>query len=380
MLIEIHMLKNYAATNLNRDDTGAPKTCMFGGVQRGRISSQCLKRSWRCSEIFNEEIEENHIGVRTRKLPEILAEELKKRGYDDEYISIAENLASAIGNKDGKASKEGNRTQQIILYSQDDIKAIVDIFDQKMQKCDKAKEVEKINIKELQSELKKNSKRSVTLDMALFGRMVTSDAFADVEAAMQVAHAISTNRVMMESDYFTAVDDLINGIEETGSGMIGDIDYNSSCYYMYSSIDVEKLKENLGNNKEAEELVKKALPVLIKVMAFSNPSGKQNSFAGHSLPSAILIECKDKKIPVSLANAFEEPVWTDQKGGYIHHSIEKLIDESIKMQKAFEIPVLKRLWFNTEGYSNQELNSENYTSFSKMIHAIEIVLGEDDNE
>ena len=380
MLIEVHMLKNYPATNLNRDDTGAPKTCMFGGVQRGRISSQCLKRSWRKSGLFAEMIGEDKIGVRTRKLPEILAKALKDRGYDDEYVMAAEKLASAIGNKDGKASKDISRTQQIIIYSKEDIDAIVDIFDQKLKTCKKAADVSKLSIKDIQGDLKKSSSRSVSLDIALFGRMVTSDAFADVEASMQVAHAISTNRVMMESDYFTAVDDLINGIDENGSGMIGDVDYNSSCFYMYVAIDVEKLIENLGCGEEARSLAKVAIPALIQTMAFTNPSGKQNTFAGHSLPSAILVECKEKKIPVSLVNAFEVPVWANQDGGYIKHSIEKLIEEDMKIQNSFSIPVKERLWFNTEGISNENMNAEMFNSFTDMIEKIRNIIGDDSNE
>ena len=148
--------------------------------------------------------------------------------------------------------------------------------------------------------------RPVTLDMALFGRMVTSNAFRDVEASMQVAHAISTNKLNMESDYFTAMDDLLSGdtMEESGSGMIGETDYNASCYYIYASLDTDILRENLKYTPDSEALIRKAIPALIRTMALTNPSGKQNSFAGNILPSAILVECKEEKVPVSMVNAF----------------------------------------------------------------------------
>ena len=171
--------------------------------------------------------------------------------------------------------------------------AITELILEKLGACKTVKDAEKIKAKDLQDILGKNTKRSVTLDMALFGRMVTSDAFADVDAAMQVAHAISTNRVYMESDYFTAGDDLNGGCEtETGGAMIGDIDYNSSCYYIYASLDTDKLRENLRYNDDKDDIMKKIVPALIETMAMTNPSGKQNSFAGHSLPSAVLVECE----------------------------------------------------------------------------------------
>ena len=348
MLIEVHMLKNYAPTNLNRDDTGAPKTCMFGGVQRGRISSQCLKRSWRVSPIFMEEVGRENIGTRTRKLPDLVAEKLTEKGFSEELVEAAKKKITGFGNKDGKETADGI-TAQVIAYSPADIEAVADQLAEKLANCSSAKDVAKLSAKDMQSAMKSSNDRAVTLDMALFGRMVTSEAFADVEAAMQVAHAVSTNRVNMESDYFTAVDDLIaESTDETGSGMIGDIDYNSSCYYIYASLDTDKLLENLKNCDDPEEIVKKAIPALIETMAFSNPSGKQNSFAGHSLPSAVLVECRERKIPVSYVNAYERPVRANGDSGIVRESVERLKDECLKTERLFGLSTDKRLWFTTE--------------------------------
>ena len=107
MLYEIHMLKNYPPTNLNRDDTGAPKTCSFGGTTRGRISSQCLKRSWRTSDLFKAEVGAEKLGVRTRKLPELVAERLLELGVAPEKVEAVKPKISGFGNKDGKETKEG---------------------------------------------------------------------------------------------------------------------------------------------------------------------------------------------------------------------------------------------------------------------------------
>ncbi len=371
MLIEIHMLKNFAPTNLNRDDTGSPKTCMFGGVQRGRISSQCLKHSWRTSEIMQNAVGEKNISCRTRKLPDLIEQELLRRDVREEYIPIIKKAVTAFGNKDSKENKE-MQTAQIIAYSPEDIQVITDLIAEKLIECKNADEVKKIKAKELQEIMSRSTNRAVTLDMALFGRMVTSEAFANVEASMQVAHAISTNRVYMESDYFTAVDDLINKRDtETGSAMIGDIDYNSSCYYIYASLDTDKLYENLVNNGDREEIMKNVVPELVRTMALTNPSGKQNSFGGHSLPSAVLVECKECHIPVSYANAYEEPVKPIGGHGLIYPSVVRLMKECKGTAELYGIPVEKRLWFtNVEGAAFEDDMTVNCRTFPELLEEL----------
>lgn len=353
MLYEIHMIKNYPPTNLNRDDTGAPKTCMFGGVMRGRISSQCLKRSWRKSDLFRDAIGEADLGIRTRKLPQLVADVLRGRGVSEEYLEILMPKLSAFGNKDGNENKKGNYTAQIVFYAPQDIAAVADAVEKKLVDCASAKDVKALKGKELQECVTGADVRPVTLDIALFGRMVTSNAFADVEAAMQVAHAISTNKVMMESDYYTAMDDLLRGdtLEESGSGMIGDIDYDSSCYYLYASLDTDALRDNLKYAEDPDGLVRKAIPALLRTMALTNPSGKQNSFAGHVLPSAMLVECKTDKIPVSLVNAFVKPAVPGASGDLVQSSIESMVKQSDEIDQGFGLPVEKKLWFCMDRYS-----------------------------
>ena len=371
MLIEVHMLKNYAPTNLNRDDTGAPKTCMFGGVQRGRISSQCLKHSWRISPILKEEVGRENIGSRTRKLPDLVAKKLLEQGIAENLVEAAKRKITGFGNKEGKETSDG-KTAQVIAYSPADIEAVADQFAEKLKECKSPNDVSKLSAKDIQAAMKGSVSRAVTLDMALFGRMVTSEAFADVEAAMQVAHAISTNRVMIESDYFTAIDDLIaESSEETGSGMIGDIDYNSSCYYIYASLDTDKLLENLKNCDDPAGIVKKAIPALIETMAFSNPSGKQNSFAGHSLPAAVLVECRERKIPVSYVNAYEKPVRASGDSGIVHESVQRLKDECLRTEKLYGLTSADRLWFTSDdAVSFEDGKAENFASLPELIAAL----------
>lgn len=344
MLFDIHMLKNYPPVNLNRDDTGSPKTCWFGGVQRGRISSQCQKRSWRKSELFENLLGSK--GIRTRALPVCLEEELRKRGCDEEFIAAAKEKATGIANKEGKESDKGI-TGQIIFYAPQDIEATADMMIALFnENGGSIKEFKKRKAKDIAAAFKDVKTRPITLDIAMFGRMVTSDAFRNVEAAVQVSHAISTHAVNQESDYFTAADDLLENTEETGAGMIGDIDFNSCCYYQYVSIDTDQLRENLKDSPDADKLIEHLLPAFLKIMAFSDPSGKQNSFAGHVLPSLMCVEIKPDKIPVSYANAFARPV-NVRKGDVVGESIRCLVSEIDKQDKCFGVENT-RFWLNPE--------------------------------
>lgn len=368
MLYEIHMLKNYPPTNLNRDETGAPKTCLFGGVTRGRISSQCLKRSWRTSELFKAEIGEENLGVRTRKLPVLVADKLLEMGVSQDYVTAVTPKLTGFGNKDGKETKDG-KTAQIMFFAPQDIEAAALAVKEKLDACKSVKDVEKMKAKDLEGALSGASIRPITLDIALFGRMVTSDAFRDVEASMQVAHAISTNKVTVESDYFTAMDDLLSGatIEEKGAAMIEDTDYNASCYYLYASLDTDALRENLKYSEDAEQIVKKALPALLRAMAFTDPSGKQNSFAGHVLPSAMMIECKTQKVPTSMVNAFVKPVSTADP---VEESIRRLAAEADMMARDFALPVEEHLWFCVDKYALMpESATKTFTRFPDLVEA-----------
>ena len=171
MLYEIHMLKNYPPTNLNRDDTGAPKTCVFGGVTRGRISSQCLKRSWRTSELLKSEIGEENLGIRTRKLPALVAQKLLEMGVNPEYVEAVTPKITGFGNKDGKETKDGT-TAQIIFFAPGDIEAAASAVKEKLDSCKNVKDVEKLKAKDLQDAVTGADVRPITLDIALFGRKI----------------------------------------------------------------------------------------------------------------------------------------------------------------------------------------------------------------
>lgn len=356
MLIEIHMLQNHAPSNLNRDDTGSPKECIFGGVKRARISSQCLKRSIRKSPCLAQELNDLPLATRTRRLPDKIGERLAEKGLAEDLVAVAKEKASAFGTRDGKERPKELNTAQTMFLTDADIDAVAEVLYAAASEAKTAKKFKDVAAKKLQGKAQLQGWRPITLDVALFGRMITSEAFRDVEAAMQVAHAISTNRVDHEFDYFTAVDDLQASSEddETGADMIGDVEYNSACYYKYFSLDVEGLVDNLAgpdaDDEEREQAVQAArlaLPAFIKAAVFTTPTGKQNSFAAHQLPDAVLVEARPETTPVSYANAFVAPARPHGNADLVAESLDKLIKHIDTLTSKFSLKTVKRFWFTT---------------------------------
>lgn len=367
MLIEIHMLQNHAPSNLNRDDTGSPKDCMFGGVRRARISSQCLKRSIRRSHIFSQELGAE-LATRTRRLPEQVQERLLARGLSAELAQIAAKKASGFGNKEGTEQADPE-TAQMMFLAPADIEAVADLLFHEATKAGDAKAFEKVAAKDLQKSAVLKGWRPITPDLALFGRMITSDAFRDVEAAVQVAHALSTHKMEHEFDYFTAVDDIpsANATEdEKGAGMIGDVEFNSACYYKYFSIDVDGLVANLAGKvpgpkatsaelaqyeagrRAAVRLAQQTVPAFLNAAVFTSPSGKQNSFAAHQLPDAILVEVRERPIPVSFANAFVKPAAPRDGKDLVDQSLAQFKEHVEQITRKFSLTSAARLWFTTK--------------------------------
>jgi CRISPR system Cascade subunit CasC len=368
MLIEIHILQNHAPSNLNRDDTGSPKECTFGGVRRARISSQCLKRSIRRSEIFRQALD-GKLGIRTRRLPEIVREKLTEKGLSEEMAKVGALKASGFGTKDGKERKPKNEddpidTAQTMFLTQADINAVVDVIYAAAKEAETTAKFDKnYAAKDLQAKAQTNGYRPITVDVALFGRMTTSEAFRDVEASTQVAHAISTHKVDHEYDYFTAVDDL-QGLseeeEDAGADMIGEVEYNASCYYKYFSIDTRALCRNLSgeangrkdvsqtDKDEAEKTARDTVEAFLKAAIMTTPSGKQNSFAAHQLPSMVLVEARPQHTPVSYANAFVKPAWAGKGDDLVQSSLTQLQQHVAALTNGFNLKADARLMLAPE--------------------------------
>jgi CRISPR system Cascade subunit CasC len=360
MLIEVHMLQNHAPSNLNRDDTGSPKEAVFGGFKRARISSQCLKRSIRRSEVFQERLA-GKLGRRTRGLPERVKAKLLESGIDAELAEIGAQKASGFGTKEGseqKANASGQyRTAQTMFLSDADIQAVSEVIASAALEAKDAKAFAKVPAKELQKKAEDKGFRPISVDIALFGRMVTSEAFVDVEASSQFAHAISTHKIDHEFDYYTAVDDLERAADDEAGGgadMIGDVEFNSACYYKYFNVHVDGLVDNLTgkafkreasveDEKNARETAGKAVRALIEAACRVTPSGKQNSFAAHQPPSLLWIEIRDANLPVSYANAFCNPVNPKAKEGLEIESANALKRECEVLTKMYGLDARKRL-------------------------------------
>jgi CRISPR system Cascade subunit CasC len=357
MLIEIHMIQNHVPSNLNRDDTGSPKTCMFGGIRRARISSQCIKRSIRQSSIFKDEMEKIGLSFRTRLLPEEVKKQLIEQGIPEDHAQIVGQTISGMGAKKVR-SDEKLATKQIMFFSAAELKNIADIFVGKIKGAKNPEEVKKRLEKfDYEATVEKSGHQPITPDIALFGRMITSKAFADIEASIQVAHALSTNKLEHEFDYFTAVDDLIGtseSIEQQGAGMIGDVEYNSSCYYKYFSLDYDGFIDNMTLSDKKTILkshLNEVVIAFLKAAVFTTPSGKQNSFAAHQLPEMILIELRQEKIPVSYANAFIQPSAPKGQTDLLEDTLEKFTKYVGNINEKYGLTPISRLWFNTRNIS-----------------------------
>lgn len=366
MLVEVHLIQNHAPANLNRDDTDSPKDCVFGGVRRSRISSQCLKRSIRRSPLFQEALGSTDLAMRTRRLPELVRDELRMRGLSWEMAVMGAFKVSGFGNKDGKEQNQ-RETSQMMFLTPSDVRAVADAVYQALIEAGSVDKFQEIKAADLQKKAVLKGWRPVTPDVALFGRMITSDAFRDVEAALQVAHALSTHKMVHEFDYFTAVDDLKHAVDQEagrGAGMIGDVEFTSACYYKYFTVDVEGLVENLAGKppeaqapaedwtaydyalRQSRNMARHAIVGLLKAAVFTAPSGKQTSFAAHQLPDAILVEVRPVQIPVSYANAFVQPV-TPKQRDLVEESLLQFTAHVTHLTRKFSLPSVARLWFTT---------------------------------
>lgn len=355
MLIQIHILQNYAPSNLNRDDTGSPKDAIFGGYRRGRISSQCFKRSIRRSEAFSKAFHESgQLGIRTRLLPALVKKALQELGLDEQIQQAILARVPEIGRESGKertptveASEKSEQkivesesaTKQLIFIDPSEIRPLTEKLLSIYQEAG-AKKWASMKIGDITKSLGSSLPRSV--DIAMFGRMTTSDAFENVQAAVQVAHPISTNILNQEADYFTAVDDLSG---ESGAGMIGDVEYNSSAYYKYLNVHWEELVHNLGGDLET---ARRAVQSLLEAASTAHPSGKQNSFAAFNLPDLVLVEVSDSNLPISYANAFLKPARTSGALSLMEDSFQKLAEYITQVDKTFE-PAVRRAFISLQG-------------------------------
>jgi len=336
MYVEMHIIQNFAPSCLNRDDTNMPKDCEFGGFTRGRISSQCLKRSIRTSRIFAENLQ-TAIGVRTRQIPTELLNRLVAAGRPEDKAReiVASFIPEALGKIDATmkssalvyvSKNEVDQMFEIIQANWDALlsaSASAPIADEGEKSSNRRKKSEaaKTALQSLCSQLAKSCELGdISPDIALFGRMMAERPQLNVEGAAQVAHAISTNKVNHEIDFYTAVDDL-SADDDAGAGMMGTVAFNSACFYRYSVVNVDQLVSSLGGDRETAV---RTIEAFVKANVAAIPTGKQNSMAAHNPPSLVLVTVRRGQ-PISLTNAFVRPVGNGGKeGDMIGESIGRL--------------------------------------------------------
>lgn len=298
--LQLHLLTAYPPSNPNRDDLGHPKKAMMGGVERMRISSQSLKRAWRTSALFEEKLQAP--GLRTRRLGRKLYNWLQQAGMSEKQ---AFTVAQSIMEK-GKAGKLKQDKKAPEALSNLDTEQLVHFSHREL--ADLENLCTRLGAEQRQpedSELELFSKKDISVDIALFGRMLASAPDFNIEAACQVSHAIGVTASTMENDFFSAVDDdLVKSAEETGAGHIGDQGFGAALYYTYVCLSRDLLLENLGGN---EEITRRAIAALTETAIKVSPSGKQNSFASRVYADYVLAEIGTQQ-PRSLAVAFYRPV------------------------------------------------------------------------
>ncbi|MFZ2447150.1 MAG: type I-E CRISPR-associated protein Cas7/Cse4/CasC [Syntrophobacteraceae bacterium] len=382
--IEAHLIQNFAPSNLNRDDTGQPKSATFGGFRRARISSQCSKRNarerWRTEGTVS-------VGDRTKKIQKLIGDRLAKDKAFMEKVSKLEDWRDGIrmfteAYYAGSDKKKPENTSVLIFIGPEEVnagvQAVKDLWEDRTSESEKKgkkssetvegiatllKKLREFNLKNASKEETANTevveleessgasnneevdqdksgnqkdkrpklkpvkeiqdaieKARISADIALFGRMLAEQPGRNTDGACQVSHPISTHKVDMEMDFFTAVDDL-NPEEETGAGMMGVVGFNSACYYRYALVDRDQLARNLARKTERKNgqwvqslsqedytEADKIIKAFLEAMVYAIPTGKQNSFAAQNLPSFGLFVRRQGGVPISLANAFAKPV------------------------------------------------------------------------
>lgn len=345
LFIDCHALQTVPPSNINRDDTGAPKSALFGGVQRHRVSSQAWKRAIR--KDFGTYLTADQLGTRTKRVVSKVVEEIIAFGGTETWsesraAEAAEAAFSAVGLKvakpKAKKAKDGQEeagadpstemaeTGYLLFLSTQQIKKLA----QAIVNSDGAK-LDKKKAKELLD-------NEHSIDIAMFGRMVADAPDYNVDAAVQVAHAIGVSGSEPEFDYFTAVDDEVERAEETGAGMIGTVQMMSSTLYRYATVNLDGLTKNLGHGEAAVD----AAVAFVQSFIRSMPSGKQNTFANNTLPEVVVVSLREDR-PVSWVNAFEEPVPADVVRGRRREAARKLAAEATSLDRMYDTAP-RRIW------------------------------------
>lgn len=322
--IDIHVLQTVPPSNINRDDTGSPKTAVFGGVRRARVSSQAWKRAIRAD--FATRLDASQLGERTFTIVQSVAKrvaEMSDGVLTEQAVSLATKAIKAAGIKvdtktiKGSAGETEERLQTgaLLFASRPQIDALAALI------------VASPDTTPTKKEAQAALKGGVTVDVALFGRMIADDPYLNIDACAQVAHAVSVHGVDNEYDYYTAVDDNARQ-DNAGAGMIGTVEFNSSTLYRYATVNVTEFADVLGSDAVA----KQGLEVFTRAFVTAMPTGKQNTFANRTMPEFALVVVRDDQ-PVNLVGAFEDPI--EETGGRAKRATQALLKWAAGLDVAY---------------------------------------------
>jgi len=313
-IIEVHALQTVPPSNLNRDDTGSPKTAIYGGVVRARVSSQAWKRAIR--KDFGNTVDAKDLGWRTKRVVEKLANRIGELASDlaDEAQALAikafKDAGIKIESKKDKESGAESHESGYLLFLSDQQYTRLAQYVVDAERSDGG--WDKKALKEL-------IKGDHSIDIALFGRMVADMSDVNVDASCQVAHAISVHGVANEFDYYTAIDDTKEDEDTVGAGMIGTVEFNSSTLYRYATVDVDALNRNLGDT----DATVRAVSAFVRSFIVSMPTGKQNTFANRTVPDVVIVNLRDSQ-SINYAGAFEVPIAPEDKSSRVAAATEAL--------------------------------------------------------
>ncbi len=319
--VQFHLLTPYPPSNPNRDDQGRPKQAMLGGQPRLRLSSQSIKRAVRETAYFQQDLA-GHVGTRTKRIAEEVERHLIGQGVEapnarSAAATVARLFSKLEAEKDGKPPL----TTTLAFVSPQEWVAAHDLAARLVAG-------NKIDDKELKKLVLRRADGAV--DIAMFGRMLADDPDFNREAAVQVGHAITTHRALVEDDWYSAVDDLKTREEDAGAGHLGETGFGSGVYYLYACANVDLLVENLSRDRA---LAARGLESLARALATATPKGKQNSFGHHPRAHYIRAE-RGTAQPRDLSGAFFRPVDLRANDG-VRSSISALEDMADKIDRAY---------------------------------------------
>ena len=330
-VVDVHAIQSLPPSNLNRDETNSPKTATFGNVRRARVSSQSWKAAMR--RWFKDNLDLTNPGIRTKYVPQMILEEILSRNIngmtsqqavEDMYDIM--NVILPKKKKDATAVVEDvNKETGVTTYHTD---ALFMVSRKQLQNVVDIRYDSNLNDKERVKAIKNALNEDQAMDTSLFGRMVADAPDINVDAGAQVAHALGVTKAVPEFDFYTAMDDESDRVDHSGSSMMGTIEFSSSVLYRYADLSLSQILNNLAGNVPATVF---AVREFLNAFINSMPSGKQNSFAAHTLPDAIIVTIRPGR-PVSYVDAFETPVKGDSP---TDKAINALVDYAEAQKKAY---------------------------------------------